>query len=167
MTGLRLFAIALLATCSIATAQDVLLTGHVQHVILQPSGTENCPPPCPSMVTGLPNGEQRVCISNSGGCQTMEVKIDHVYRGEASGGTRQFKSRIGEWGPSFPVTEKQIVISEEGGNVFWSPATEREGRIFIDPKRLRHVAGVPTQAATDGELVALDEVLARVEANRR
>lgn len=167
MTGLNLLAVALLATCSIATAQDVLLTGHVQRVILQPSGTENCPPSCPRLVADLPTGVQHVCVSNGGGCQTMEVRIDHLYRGEASGETRQFKSRIGEWGPSFPVTAQLIVASEGGGNVFWSPATEREGKIFIDPKRLRQVAGLPIQTAADGDLLALDEVLARVEANRR
>lgn len=91
----------------------------------------------------------------------MEVKVDHVYRGEAGGQTRQFKSRIGEWGPRFPVTRQQIVVSEEAGNVVWSHATRRDGRIFIDPKRLRSVGGVPTSVAGDAELVALDEVLVR------
>jgi hypothetical protein len=74
----------------------------------------------------------------------MEVRVDHVYRGEAGGATRQFKSRIGEWGPGFPVTAKQIVVSEKGGKVSWSFALERNGRIFIDPKRLRSIGGVST-----------------------
>ncbi|RFP15989.1 hypothetical protein D0T23_08815 [Duganella sp. BJB475] len=101
---------------------------------------------------------------NGGGCETLEVKADHVYRGEAGDGTRQFKSRIGEWGPRFPVTEELIVVSEEAGSVSWSPATERDGRIFIDPKRLRSIAGVPTSATGSADLVALDDVLARIGA---
>ena len=153
-------AAALLGAFSLASAQDLVLTGHVQRVILQPSGTENCPRPCP-VVPVMVNGMQRVCISNQGGCQTMEVRVDKVYRGEARGTTRQFTSRIGEWGPTFPVTDKQIVVSESGANVSWSIATLRDGKIFIDPRRLRTHGGVPTQPVPDGELVALDEVLAQ------
>jgi hypothetical protein len=161
MRELLLIASVLLTTSSMASAQDLVLTGHVQRVILQPSGSENCPPACPATSTMHPNGSQAICVSNMGGCQTMEVKVDHVYRGVAQGETRQFKSRIGEWGPSFPVTDKLIVVSEEKGNVFWSPATERDGQIFIDPKRLRRIAGVPTSTKGDTELVSLREVLAR------
>jgi hypothetical protein len=112
----------LFAGCSIASAQGVLLTGHVQKVILQP--------------------------------------------GEAGDEIRQFNSRIGEWGASFPVTDKLIVVSEEAGNVSWSLATERDGRIFFDPKRLRSIRGVPTSPKDDSELVALDEVLARSSTGR-
>jgi hypothetical protein len=154
-----LITVALLGACSLASAEDLVLTGYVQRVILQPSGTENCPPPCPP-VTTLPDGKQRLCFSNGGGCQAMEVKVDKVYRGAAGGPIRQFKSRIGEWGPTFPVTDKQIVVSESGGNVFWSLATVRDGKIFVDPRRLRTHGGVPTQPVADGELVALDDVLA-------
>lgn len=155
-----LIATALLGACSIASAQHVVLIGHVKRVILQPSGTKDCPPPCPAVATVHSNGMQQVCISNGGGCQTMEVEVDNVYRGGAIGRIRQFKTRIGEWGPSFPVTDKQIVVSEEAGNVSWSLATVRDGRVFVDPKRLRSVGGVPTSAAGDSDLVALDEVLA-------
>lgn len=161
MRGLTRIAAILLATGSMASAQDVLLSGHVQRVILQPSGSENCPPVCPATSTMHPDGSQTICVSNMGGCQTMEVKVDHVYRGETQGATRQFRSRIGEWGPSFPVTDKLIVVSEEQGNVFWSPATERDGQIFIDPQRLRRIAGVPTSTTGATELVSLSEVLAR------
>lgn len=166
VTKSLLLATSLLAACAIAAADDVVLVGHVQRVILQPSGTEDCPPPCPVVPLVHPNGMQDVCISNGGGCQTMVVEVDKVYRGEAVGSLRQFKTRIGEWGPNFPVTEKQIVVSEHAGNVFWSLATVRDGRIYVDPKRLRSVGGVPTVAAGDGDLVALDEVLARSGVSR-
>ena len=96
----------------------------------------------------------------------MEVKVDRVFRGVAQGSMRQFSSRIGEWGPSFPVTSKKIVVSEEAGKGFWSFATERDGKIFIDPKRLRSIGGIQTSSVGDGELVALDEVLARSGSGR-
>lgn len=157
----RLLAIAALSVSSMASAEDVLLTGRVQRVILQPSGTEGCPPPCP-VTKPHANGSQAVCISNAGGCQMMDVKIDRVYRGVAPGETRRFKSRIGEWGPSFPVTESQIVVSEEGGVVLWSPAIERDGKILIDPKRLRTISGIPTSPNDSSEPVVLDEVIGRI-----
>ena len=166
MTKFLLIATALFGACTLASAQEVVLTGHVRRVILQPSGTENCPPPCPAVDPVQANGMQTVCVSNMGGCQTLEVEVDKVYRGEAGERIRLFKSRIGEWGPSFPVTSKQIVVSESAGNVFWSLATVRDGRIFVDPKRLRSVSGVAISAAGDGDLVALDEVLARSGAGR-
>lgn len=167
MTDFRLIAtVVALSACSIASAQDVLLTGHVQRVILHPSGAENCPPVCPAIATEHPDGKTTICVSNAGGCQTMEVNVDHVYLGKVDGGTRQFKSPVGEWGPSFPATGEHIVVSEEAGNVFWSPATERDGKVFIDPKRLRTIGGVPTSLKGDSQPVALDVVLARVSTGR-
>jgi len=161
MKSLRLIAASLFITTSLACAQDVLLAGHVLKVTLQPPGTENCPPACPAMAIRRPDGSQTICLSNMGGCQTLEVKVDRVYRGADPGKTRQFTARIGEWGPSFPVTEKQIVVSEENGNVLWSPATEKDGRLFIDPNRMPKIGGVPVSDQDNNGLVALDDVLAR------
>ena len=166
MIIVKLLAAALLSAGSIATAQDVVLLGRVQQVVLQPFGTENCPPPCSAVATVQPDGSQRVCISNAGGCQSMEVAVDTIYRGGGGERTRRFKSSIGEWGPSFPVTRKQIVVSEEGGSVFWSFATVREGRIYVDPKKLGSVGRFASSAASDNELVALDDMLARTGARR-
>ena len=162
MMKLALTGALLSAACSLACAGDVLLSGQVQRVVLQPSGTGDCPPPC-----GVPDSSQRVCVTNMGGCEAMEVKVDRVYRGQA-GPTHRFARRIGEWGPGFPVTDKQIVVHEEGGNVGWSLATVRDGKTYIDPKRLRTIGGVATATAAtaEGELVALDEVLARAGAAR-
>jgi len=155
----------LLAASSIASAGDVLLAGHVQRVVLTPSDTGDCPPPC-GILPPAPDGAQRICVTNAGGCEAMEVKIDRVYLGQA-GAMHEFKSRIGEWGPRFPATTRQIVVLEEGGHVWLSVATERDGKVFIDPKRIRTIGGVPTAAkGKDDELVALDEVLERVHAKR-
>jgi hypothetical protein len=146
-----------------AGAGEVLLAGHVQRVILQPAGTPDCPPPCADMAP-LPDGTRLVCVTNASSCQAMEVKVDQVYLGQA-GATHTFRSRIGEWGPTFPATTQHVVVRQEGKSVSWSPATLREGRIYIDPKRLRTIGGVATAAGgADGELVALDEVLGRVNA---
>lgn len=149
-----------------AHADDVLLAGQVQRVILQPSETGDCPSPCAAGFAGHPDAAQRVCVSNAGGCQTMEVAVDQVYRGEA-GRTRSFRARIGEWGPSFPVTRQRIIVSEDNGTVSWSLATMRDGRVFIDPKQIRRIGGVTTApAGNDDELVALDDILARAGAMR-
>lgn len=162
MTMFRLLAAALLGICSLASADDVLLTGHVQQVILQPFGTENCPEPCPVIATPLPNGGHRICITNAGGCQTLEVKVDHVYRG-TSGPTRRFRSAIGEFGPSFRTPREQIVVSESDGQVYWSHVTRKDGKLFIDSKRLWSVNGVKVRREDDAELIELDEILARSE----
>lgn len=151
---------SLLALCSIASAQGLVLTGYVQRIILQPAGTEDCPPPCAASPAILADGVQTFCISNQGGCQTMEVKVDRVYRGVAGGELQRFRSRIGEWGPSFPTTSSKIVVSEGAGTIRWSIATERDGAIFIDPKQLRFIDGIPIPAPPDGQLMSLDEVLA-------
>ncbi len=96
----------------------------------------------------------------------MEVKVDRVYRGVAQDKIRQFKSRIGEWGPSFPNTSRKIVVSETAGDIYWSLATERDGKIFIDPKRLRKIGGIETSSTGDSELVALDDVLRKLGAEQ-
>jgi hypothetical protein len=152
------------ALCGIggaASADDVLMTAYVQQVILQPRGSEQCPELCPEQPAGNPDAPRRVCIANDGGCQTIEVKVQQVYRGQATGPVRRFASRIGEWGTNFPLSSGLIVISEDRGNVYWSPITERDGRIFIDPQRLRTTGGVLIAQPGDGPLLALDEALAR------
>jgi hypothetical protein len=165
MIRFAILAAVVFSVISPVLAQDVLLLGEVQRVILQPSGTTDCPPPCPPD-TLYPDGSKRICISNGGGCQTMDVKIERVYRGGAMNETRQFKARIGEWGPMFPVNEKRIVVSEEAGKVSWSPAIEQHGKIFIDPGRLRSIGGIPTSTNDDGKLADLDELLERTATAR-
>lgn len=147
-----------------AAAQDVLLTGHVQRVVLQPPGTENCPPACP-METRHPDGSMTVCVSNMGGCEAMEVKVDRVYAGQADG-LRTFKGRIGEFGPSFPVTSRRVVVSQEGSAVHVALVTDRDGKQFIDPKRLWKFGGLAASAPDDEALVDLDVVLARLGLQR-
>ena len=70
------FATALCGACALASAQEIVVTGHVKRVVLEPRGADDCPEPCPPQ----PPGSNHVCISNTGGCQTMDVEVDHVYR---------------------------------------------------------------------------------------
>jgi hypothetical protein len=151
----------LLGICSIASAQDVLLAGHVQRVILQPVGTENCPKLCPAMSTKHADGTTTICISNAGDCETMDVKVDQVYAGQADA-VRQFKGRSGEFGRRFPVTDQQVIVSEQAGAVQLAVVTERDGKQFIDPKRLWKFNGLTASRAGDDAIVPLDEVLARL-----
>jgi hypothetical protein len=96
----------------------------------------------------------------------MEVAVDHVYRGSVAGATRTFTARVGEWGLDLPAAGKPVVVSEEAGKVVWSPIVERDGKMFVDPKRLPGLGGVATAAKGDSALVALDEVLARGQGAR-
>jgi hypothetical protein len=50
--------------------------------------------------------------------------------------------------------------------VHWAPVIERDGKPFIDPKRLWKFKGVAASRPGDGELVELDEVLARFNLSR-
>lgn len=159
----RIVVAALFGACALASAQEVVVTGHVKRVVLQARGAEDCPEPCPPQ----PPGSRHVCVSNAGGCQTMHVEVDHVYRGAADRGIRQFRTAIGEWGPTFGVTTARVVVVQNGeGNVSWSPVTERDGKLFFDAKRIRWIGNSRT-APPDGEdLVALDDALARADAWR-
>lgn len=148
----------LLCACVSMPGQDVVLTGHVQKVTLLPFGVDDCPPPCPDHI--IPN---MVCISNAGGCQIMEVKVDKVLLGE-SAPVRIFKTRIGEWGPTFGVTRQPVVVSEHGGSVSWSEAVMRGDKIYIESKRLRHIGEVNARdlGPDEDDLVSLDAMLERV-----
>jgi hypothetical protein len=149
---------------SSAAAEHLLLSGHVQRVILQPPGVGDCPPRC-VRPRDIPEGHEWVCISNLGGCETMEIKVDKVFLGSADGPLHTFKKRIGEWGPRFSPVEGRVVVSQEFTDVItWSPATDQDGKTYIDPKRLHSIAGVPTSGlpANQGKLVAIEDLLERL-----
>ncbi|WP_154668341.1 hypothetical protein [Pseudoduganella violaceinigra] len=91
----------------------------------------------------------------------MAVKVDHDYRGTSQGQVREFWSRIGEWGPRSPAIDQHILVSEDAAQVSWSPITELDGKVFIDPRRIPSINGVPTAPNGDRELVDIEEVIAR------
>jgi hypothetical protein len=160
-----LLAALLLGASPLASAEARLLLGHVQRLTLEPSGTANCPPVCPAMVTEHADGSRTVCMSRNGACETMEFAVDQALVGE-SAVTRQLKARSGEFGPFFQAASVPVLVIEEGGSVRWAPVLELDGRQFINPVRLWKFKGLPAASPGDGELVELDDVLARLGVRR-
>jgi hypothetical protein len=160
-----LIAVLLFGACPLASAGDTILLGHVQRLTLEPSGTPNCPLICPAIVTENADGSRSVCVSRNGACETMEFKVDQALVGE-SDVTRQFKARSGEFGPFFHAASVPVLVTEEAGSLHWAPVFERDGKQVIDPKRLWKFRGVPASHQGDGDLVDLDEVLARLGVRR-
>jgi hypothetical protein len=160
-----LIAALLLGACPLASAGSQMLLGHVQRLTLEPSGTPNCPPTCPAMVTEHADGSRTVCMSRNGACETMDFKVDQVLVGE-SDAIRQFKARSGEFGPFFQAARGPVLVIEEEGRVGWAAILDREGKQFIDPRRLWKFKGMPASRPGDAELVELDAVLARLGVQR-
>ncbi|CUI06988.1 hypothetical protein [Massilia antarctica] len=163
MNHVRPLALALLVAVSQASAQDVLLAGKAQRVVLLAYGAEGCPDPCEARKPQS-DASQWVCISNGGGCESMEVKVEQVFWGDAGGTTRVVKQGIGEWGPRFTDWRGQVVVNQESGSISWSPAHVRAGKIYIESKKLRSVRNIKTSDLDpdDDDLVALDSLLKRV-----
>ncbi|HEX8611392.1 MAG TPA: hypothetical protein VF800_08915 [Telluria sp.] len=163
MNYFRQCALVLLALASQASAQDVLLAGKAQRVVLLAYGAQGCPDPCEARKPSSAD-TQWVCLNNGGGCESMEVKVEQVLLGEAGVTTRVFKQGIGEWGPRFTDWRGQVIVNQEGGTISWSPAHLRDGKIYIESKKLRSIRNVKTSdlGPDDDDLVALDAVLERV-----
>lgn len=165
---IRSFLTAALLSCTFACpawGQDVLLAGHVIRLTVEPEGTQNCPRACPDGLSSKANGVTRVCVPMAWACETLEVKVDRVYRGEA-GETRTFKTRSGEFGQRFQATSGTVIVSEEAHAVYWAPVLEEAGRQVVDPKKLWRFGGLSASAPGDDLLVPLDEVLARLGVGR-
>jgi hypothetical protein len=95
----------------------------------------------------------------------MEVEVDQVYAGQADT-VREFKERIGEFGPNFKAGSQQIIVSQQGDTVHVAQVAERHGKRFIDPKRLWKFGGLAASSPGDEALVDLDVVLARLGLQR-
>jgi hypothetical protein len=104
-------------------------------------------------------------MSRNGACETMEFAVDQALVGE-SAVTRQFKARSGEFGPFFQAASGPVLVIEDAGSVRWAPVHELDGRQFINPVRLWKFKGLPAASPGDGELVELDDVLARLGVRR-
>jgi hypothetical protein len=162
-----IFALALVASapCACGAAETPLvLTAHVQRVVLQPPGTADCPPSC-SRPSSLPPNTEWVCISNDGGCETLDVTVDQVLLGSVAGPQHVLQRRIGEWGPRFPCTSVQLAIVEDEGNISWSTITLRDKQRLIDPTRIRRLGRVDTATlpATADNLVSLEDLIDRAK----
>lgn len=125
-------AAALILSCAPAFAQQALVAGTIQKVSYEPRGSDECPEPCPA-VTPRADGLTTVCISNAGGCESVELKVEQDVTGQSPRGSlRRFgKKRIGEWGPVFPVTAKLIAVHQHDQSLSWTPAVLRDGRVYV------------------------------------
>lgn len=135
------FAAALILVCASASAQQALVAGTIQKVSYQPRGADDCPDPCPRMEARLADGSTRICISNGGGCESIELKVERDFYGTSPRGSlRRFEKRIGEFGPTFPVTSRLIVIRQDGERLHWTPAVLRDGRVHVVPDSFNSLA---------------------------
>ncbi len=163
---MRIFvSIALLAlTAQVpCLAQELLFAGQVQHVTLVPDGVGACEAACPSSPPDK-NGMQKVCISNSPGCELAEVKVLEPYVGTTTE-IMQFRSRIGEWGRSrIPIRSDPILVYVRHGETSWAPLVERDRKMYIDATSMRRLGKVDLQelASDKDGLVPLDVLIARV-----
>jgi len=125
-------ALALAGPC----AAEELLAGRVQKVTQQPSGADGCPPPCPIEPETSTDGSRRICISNGGGCEAMELKVERDFLGRRETGSAwSVSKRVGEWGSAFPVTSQLIVVHDDGTRLRWTPAIMRDGQVLVHPDR--------------------------------
>jgi hypothetical protein len=163
-----LSAAALLAAAMPALAQEALLIGRVERITLLPSGTPACASPCPPAVTRA-DGSTTVCVSNAGGCQQTAFQVERVLLGPDAVGSKDFSSRIGEWGrQDFPVVQDPILVHVDDGRVHWSRLGERQGVLVFDAAPLARdvidgVAVSSLQPDADGQL-PLEQLLARLPA---
>lgn len=153
-------AAALLLACASASAQQALVAGSIQKVSYEPRGSDDCPEPCPP-VTPRAGGLATVCISNAGGCESIELKVERDVEGVSPRGSRRGfgAQRIGEWGPTFPVTSKLIAVHQDGKRLSWTPAVLRDGQVYILPNSFKRLWNQDTPEwikADDPALVPLE-----------
>ena len=135
-------AAALLLACASApaSAQHALVAGSIQKVSYEPRGSDDCPEPCPP-VAPRADGLTAVCISNMGGCESIELKVERYAEGVSPRGSRRSfgAQRIGEWGPTFPVTSKLIAVHQDGKRLTWTPAVLRDGQVYVLPNSFKRL----------------------------
>ncbi|WP_296946368.1 hypothetical protein [uncultured Massilia sp.] len=166
-----LFAAVLPGVCLQAQAQESLLVGRVERIVLLPAGTQECPPACPPGQPAGADGARSVCVSNAGGCQRTAFQVERVLLGPGQPGPRDFSGRLGEWGrQDFPVIHDPILVHVEDGRVRWSRIVERGGQAWFEAAPLEGevIAGIPVASLApdaDGQ-VPLARLLERVGARR-
>ena len=142
-----------------AFAEELLFTGQVQSITLQPSGVGQCRRACDDTPPGM------VCISNQGGCQdaVLMVLTDHL--GSRNGATLRFASRTDEWGRlNFPDEETPILVYAKDGQATWAPLTVRHNKAYFKADAMRGEIRATVKALdlnADGE-AALDQLIERL-----
>lgn len=133
----RLATAALLLASASAFADPLIYAGRLERLELRPHGGGSCPEACPPPVPPI-NGMERVCVSNSGGCQASELSVSKVFAGRV-GATRTISATIGEWGRTFPMSRELLLVVEDGGRTQWTYAIECDGQVLVRPGHLYSV----------------------------
>ncbi|RJG22537.1 hypothetical protein D3872_05205 [Massilia cavernae] len=111
----------------------------------------------------------RICLSNQGGCQTVEVKVVTQYLGSNNDATHTFRSRTGEWGGlNFPMTSNVILVHASDGKATWAPLVSRDGKTYFKAASMSSVGVVPVwklEKDADGN-VPLETLVGRIRAGK-
>lgn len=145
-----------------AAAQDTVLLGTVQSVTLQVKGEGDCPDPCGDVPGNAKPGSGSVCIDNGGGCESMVVAVERVYRGAVGSQRWQFRQPIGEWGPKLPRLGERVVLSVRDQVLHWSVASVKNEKTMVDARRFVGAARSSANASHSPEVVDVDTLLARL-----
>jgi len=142
-----------------AFAEELLFTGQVQSITLQPSGIDQCKRACADAPPGM------VCVSNQGGCQDAVLKVLTDHLGSRDGAVLHFPSRTDEWGRlNFPNDEAPILVYAKDGQATWAPLTVNDNKSWFKASVLR--GGIRTMAQSleqngDGE-ASLDQLIEKL-----
>jgi len=132
---------ALIGMHTLAPADELLVSGRVESILLLPSGSEHCPNLSGSSKNA--DGSQQVSISNAGGCQQATIKVSHTLLGKPQPATITIATRLGEWGrPSLPLQAGDILIYADAGTLRWSELAQKNGVAFFESKPFKTVGGV-------------------------
>ena len=156
-----------LVACTVARAQESLFVARLERLTLAPNGGPYCPPVCPPPTAGA-DGARTVCMSNDGGCQRTDVRVERVLLGDVQLGPQTFDARLGEWGkPDFPLVHAPLLVHVTPAWTDVAPLrTGPDGRAYVTIAALRHgtIGGIDVKAEprnADGE-VPLDVLAARL-----
>lgn len=142
-----------------AVADELLFTGQVQSITLQPSGVGQCKRACADMPPG------RVCISNEGGCQDAALKVITGHLGARDGELLHFPSRSGEWGTlNFPADDAPILVYVKDGQATWAPLNVHGDKSWFKVSAMRGEIRTLAQSLEqngEGE-AALDQLIEKL-----
>lgn len=150
-----------------ASATEQLFTGSVQKIVMRQHGVDGCPPVCGPAAA---DGSIQVCVSNSAGCQSTEIKVQDVFIGDARPGSIiTVDSSVGEWSePVFYISPKPVLVLLHGDAHEWADIKTKRGKLYFKTARHLSIGGVPTRSLrTDADgMASLEELLARIRAAR-
>lgn len=161
----------MLALAAPAGAEEVLVAGRIQKIILEPGGSDACPKLCPAPAISMPDGRTQVCVVLGGEtCESVELKVERDYLGRRpKDSIWTGRHRVGEFGPVFSAYGGLIVVYQAGGRPRWTPAVERDGQIFVHPDRFT-LLGKAARPEWFGEdmtgMVPVEQAIERMRARR-